>query len=87
MARAADAGATLIGINNRDLHTFSVDLAVSERLAARRPTGSLIVAESGIASRSDVARLVAVGVDAILVGESLVLSPDRSAAIRDLRGA
>ena len=87
MTRAADAGATLIGINNRDLHLFSVDLAVSERLVAHRPTGALIVAESGIANRSDVERLEAVGVDAILVGESLVLSPDRAAGIRTLRGS
>ena len=86
MARAADAGATLIGINNRDLHSFAVDLTVSERLAVCRPTGSLIVAESGIASRADVERLDAVGVDAILVGESLVLSPDRAAGIRSLLG-
>lgn len=86
MARAAEVGATLIGINHRDLHTFTVDLAVSERLAPMRPPGALIVAESGIAGRDDVQRLEAVGVDGILVGESLVLAPDRAAAIRALQG-
>lgn len=87
MERAANVGAELIGINNRDLHTFQVDLATSERLASTRPPGALIVAESGVASRSDVERLEAVGVDGILVGESLVLACDREAAIRTLRGA
>ena len=86
MSRAADAGAELIGINNRDLHTFEVDLGVSEHLALTRPAGSLIVAESGISSRVDVQRLEAAGVDGILVGESLVLATDRAAAITVLRG-
>ena len=86
MTRAADAGAELIGINNRDLHTFQVDLATSERLASSRPAGALVVVESGIASRADVERLEAVGADGILVGESLVLAEERAAAIQALRG-
>ncbi|MGN6564351.1 MAG: indole-3-glycerol phosphate synthase TrpC, partial [Thermomicrobiales bacterium] len=82
--RAVAAGATLIGINNRDLHTFTVDLATTERLAAQLPAGTTVVGESGIATAADVARLEAAGVDAILVGESLVKAPDRRAAIRAL---
>ena len=86
MTVAAEIGAALIGINNRDLHTFEVDLGRSERLVQMRPASSLVVAESGIASRRDVERLEAVGVDGILVGESIVLADDRAAAIHALRG-
>jgi indole-3-glycerol phosphate synthase len=86
LARAEAIGAAIIGVNNRDLRTFAVDLAVTERLAARRTTDALLVAESGIFSRHDVERLESAGADAILVGESLVLAPDRAAAIRQLRG-
>lgn len=86
LARATAAGASIIGINNRDLRTFTVDLATTERLAAHRPDNTLLVSESGIFDRTDVVRLAACGVDAILVGESLVLSPDRAAAIRLLTG-
>lgn len=85
-ARAVAAGGTLIGINNRDLRSFTVDLAVTERIAPRLPTGATIVGESGIATATDVQRLAAAGVDAILVGESLVRAPDRGAAIRALLG-
>lgn len=84
--RALAAGATLIGINNRDLHTFKVDLATTERLAPRLPDGVTVVGESGIGTVKDVQRLAAAGVDAILVGESLVKAPDRGAAIRALLG-
>lgn len=87
MARAADLGAELIGVNNRDLHTFQVDLETSERLCIERPAGAMVVAESGIASRADVERLEEAGVDGILVGESLVLATNRAAAIMMLRGA
>ncbi|CAA9536938.1 MAG: Indole-3-glycerol phosphate synthase [uncultured Thermomicrobiales bacterium] len=86
MARAAAAGATLIGINNRDLRTFAVDLATTERVAPLAPEGALLVGESGIFDGADVARLVAVGVGAVLVGESLILAGDRAAAVRALRG-
>jgi indole-3-glycerol phosphate synthase len=84
LERAAALGARLIGVNNRDLRTFAVDLATTERLAARRPAGALLVSESGIHSRADVERLAACGVDAMLVGESLVVAPDRRAAARAL---
>ncbi len=82
--RALAAGARIVGINNRDLHSFRVDLATTERLAPLLPDGVIAVGESGIGSAEDVRRLAAVGVDAILVGESLVKAPDRGAAIRAL---
>ncbi|CAA9555602.1 MAG: Indole-3-glycerol phosphate synthase [uncultured Thermomicrobiales bacterium] len=84
--RALAAGATLIGINNRDLHSFRVDLATTERLAPLIPAGVMVVGESGIGTADDVRRLEAAGVGAILVGESLVKAPDRGAAIRALLG-
>lgn len=86
MEIAAESGVAIIGVNNRDLHTFTVDLATTERLASLRPTGTLLVAESGIFNRDDVVRLEACGVDGILVGESIVLADDRTAAIKALRG-
>jgi indole-3-glycerol phosphate synthase len=84
--RAVVAGATLVGINNRDLHSFGVDLAVTERLAPLLPAGTTIVGESGIGTAEDVQRLAAAGVDAILVGESLVKALDRGTAISALLG-
>jgi indole-3-glycerol phosphate synthase len=86
LERAAAVGARLIGVNNRDLRSFTVDLATTERLAARKPAGALLVSESGINSRADVERLAACGVDAMLVGESLITAPDRRAAARALLG-
>jgi indole-3-glycerol phosphate synthase len=85
MERAGDAGATLVGINNRDLHTFDVDLAVSERLADSAPPGAALVGESGIFTGDDAARMAAAGMHAILVGESLMLAEDRAIAIRELK--
>jgi indole-3-glycerol phosphate synthase len=85
LGRAIDAGARLIGVNNRDLRTFDVDLATSERLAPRIPKGVLKVAESGIGDRGDVRRLRTAGFDAFLVGESLLRQNDRAAAVRRLR--
>jgi indole-3-glycerol phosphate synthase len=84
MERAADAGATVIGINNRDLRTFTVDLAVTERLAPLAPAAAIIVGESGIFTRADALRLADAGAHAILVGESLITAPDRAAAVRAL---
>jgi len=86
MARAAAAGASLIGINNRDLRSFHVDLAVTERLAPLAPAGAVLVGESGIFTPEHVARLRRAGVQAVLVGESLIVAPDRVAAVRALRG-
>jgi len=91
--RALAAGAKLVGVNNRDLKTFKVDLATTERLAARlqitrdNSQGSaLLVAESAIHTRSDVERLAKCGARAILVGESLMRSGDLSGKVRDLLG-
>jgi indole-3-glycerol phosphate synthase len=90
--RAVAAGATLIGVNNRDLKTFKVDLGTTERLADRlrkadRPASAVLVAESGIHTRDDVERLSRCGVQAILVGESLMRQADIGAKVRDLLGA
>ena len=96
--RALAAGAQLIGVNNRDLKTFKVDLATTERLAARlassprntqhapRPPAPLLVAESGIHTRADVERLAKCGAQAILVGESLMKHADIAAKTRELLG-
>lgn len=84
LERAVEAGATLVGVNNRDLRDFSVSLATSERLAASIPEGVTRVAESGIRSVDDVRRLRAAGYHAFLVGESLLREVDRSEAVRRL---
>jgi indole-3-glycerol phosphate synthase len=81
LERVFDAGATLIGVNNRNLHTFEVDLEHTIRLRPRVPDECVLVAESGIKTRDDVRRLEAAGVDAILVGESLMREPDIGAAV------
>jgi indole-3-glycerol phosphate synthase len=86
LARAAALGASLIGINNRDLRTFVTDLAVTERLAPLAPRDALLVAESGIAGPADAARLAAAGARAMLVGESLMRQMDVEAATRALLG-
>jgi indole-3-glycerol phosphate synthase len=86
LPRVFDAGATLIGVNNRDLHTFHTDLEHTLRLRDRVPDECVLVSESGIRTRSDVLRLEAAGVDAILVGESLMASPDIGAAVDSLLG-
>lgn len=72
--RAVRAGARVIGVNNRDLATFTTDLAVTERLAVEVPPGLVLVAESGIREVADVERLAAAGADAVLVGEALMRS-------------
>ena len=82
---ALAAGADLIGINNRDLRSFEVDLAVTEKLASRLPEGVVVVAESGIFTPGDVARLEAAGAHACLVGESLMREADIGLALRRLR--
>jgi len=86
MARAAELGAALVGINNRDLRSFRVDLATTDRLASLAPPGALLAALSGISSRADVERFAAVGAAAVLVGESLMVAPDPAEKIRELRG-
>lgn len=84
MERAVAAEARVIGINNRDLRDFSVDLATTERIAPLAPEGSAIVGESGIFDRTDVERLRRAGVAAVLVGEGLIVQTDRAAAVRGL---
>lgn len=84
MEVALELGATVIGVNNRDLRTFTVDLATTEQLAASIPPGVVLVSESGIACRADVERVVAAGAHAVLVGESLILSDDRVQAVAAL---
>lgn len=79
---AVEAGAEIIGINNRNLKTLEVDPDTTLNLLADIPAGTVVVAESGISERSDVVRLGEAGVDAILVGEALMREPDPAAAIR-----
>jgi indole-3-glycerol phosphate synthase len=83
---AVEAGAEVIGINNRDLHSLEVDLETTFRLLADVPAGTVVVAESGITRRGDVERLEDAGVDAILVGEALMRADDTARAVRDLLG-
>ena len=87
MARANALGATLVGINNRDLRTFAVSLGTTERLAAQAPANALLVAESGIFSNADVARVSAAGATAMLVGESLMRQANVEVATRTLLGS
>jgi indole-3-glycerol phosphate synthase len=77
-------GAPIIGINNRDLKTFTVDHELAARLRATVPADRVVVAESGIRDAKDVARLAAAGVDAMLVGETLMRAKDPGAALRAL---
>jgi indole-3-glycerol phosphate synthase len=86
LERVFDAGATLIGVNNRNLHTFEVDLEHTIRLRPRVPDQCVLVAESGIKLPDDVRRLAAAGIDAILVGESLMREADIGAAVDRLLG-
>ncbi len=82
--QAVQAGARVIGVNNRDLRTFEVDLETSVRLRALVPPDRLYVSESGIRTAADISRLRAIGADAVLVGETLMRSPDRRAALAAL---
>jgi indole-3-glycerol phosphate synthase len=84
LPRVLEAGASLIGVNNRDLRTFDVDLDHTIRLRSQVPPDCLLVAESGIHTRADVLRLEEAGVSAMLVGESLMREPDIAAAVRRL---
>ncbi|MGB3457230.1 MAG: indole-3-glycerol phosphate synthase TrpC [Litorimonas sp.] len=86
LRRAIDLGATLIGINNRDLRTFHTTLETFERLASDVPSTALLVAESGIASNADVLRLSRSGAKAYLIGESLMRQADIEAATREMMG-
>jgi indole-3-glycerol phosphate synthase len=86
LARAVDAGADIIGVNSRNLRTLSVDRDVFERIAESLPRGVIAIAESGIRTPDDIARLSALGYSAFLVGERLITEPDPGDALRALRG-
>jgi indole-3-glycerol phosphate synthase len=85
--RAVAAGAGLIGVNNRDLATFRVDLATAERIRPLLPDDAVTVAESGVSGPPGAARMAAAGFDAILVGEALVRAEDPAALVVALREA
>ena len=86
LERALSAGARIVGINNRDLSTFKVDLGTSLRLAPLVPEGITIVSESGIRSRKDIERLLKTGIRVFLVGEALVMERDIARKVRELTG-
>lgn len=86
LSRVLDSGADLVGINNRDLKTFTTNLDQTLRLRDRIPTNVVLVSESGIRTRADALRLEAAGVHAILVGESLMRQPDVGLAVERLLG-
>lgn len=83
---ALSAGAEIIGVNNRNLKDFTVDIDNSLRLRRLVPDGVLFVSESGMKTREDIARLEENGTDGVLIGETLMRSPDKSAMLRELRG-
>ncbi len=84
LTRALEIGATLVGVNQRDLHSFEVDRARAARVARHVPAGVLKIAESGVESAADVAALAQAGFDGVLVGETLLRSPDRRAFTAEL---
>jgi indole-3-glycerol phosphate synthase len=84
--RALAAGAGIIGVNNRDLKTFTVDIMNSVRLRELVPEDIVYVSESGIKTPEDVARLIANGTDAVLIGETFMRSSDKKAELAKLRG-
>jgi len=86
LEKALEMGAQVVGINNRDLKTFKVDISVTDKLIKEIPKGRVIVSESGISTREDVLWLESVGVDAILVGEALMRSKNMKAKIAELLG-
>ena len=87
LERALDAGARIVGVNNRDLRTFEVSLETSVKLAARATADVLLVSESGLRGAGDIDRLRACGFRAFLVGETLMRAESPEAALRSLTGA
>ncbi len=86
LEKSLRAGARIVGVNNRNLDTFAVDLMTSVRLRAYVPRDVVFVAESGISTAEDIALLCENHVDAVLIGETLMRSPDKKAALASLRG-
>jgi len=86
MDRALEVEADIIGINNRNLHTFEVDLKTTEALAPEIPSDCLGISESGIRTREDVKFVTAQGIHCLLVGESLMKDQDPAAALKSLKG-
>jgi indole-3-glycerol phosphate synthase len=84
LARGVDAGASVIGVNNRDLQTLDVSLETSRQLAAKKPVNSIFVSESGISTRIEIDELRDLGFDAFLVGEALVRSGDPKEMLEEL---
>ena len=83
---ALDAGARILGVNNRNLKDFTVDTDNSRRLRERIPRDVLFVSESGVRSAADVEALRQIGADAVLIGETLMRAPDKRAKLAELRG-
>ena len=84
--RAVNAGARIIGVNNRNLKDFSVDFSNAARLRDRIPPEAVYVAESGVQSTQDVAALRSIGADAVLIGETLMRASDKARRLAELRG-
>ena len=87
MGRAVAAGALVIGVNNRDLRSFRVDLGTTDRLAGLVPEGAFLAALSGIQTRADVERFAAAGARAVLVGEALMVAGNPADKVRELLGS
>jgi len=86
VAVALNAGCNIIGINNRALRTFKIDLTTTIKLVSCIPPGKVVVSESGIKSREDIIQLEEAGVKAVLIGEALIRARDRVAMLRELQG-
>ncbi len=86
LLRALDAGATIVGINNRNLETLVIDPATAERMLERVPASVIAIAESGVSTRADVERVAYCGADAVLVGSSISAAEDPAMAVRALSG-
>lgn len=86
LEKAIASAASLIGINNRDLNTFGVDIKTTERLIRKIPQGRTIISESGIKTNEDVKFLKSLGVNAVLVGETFMAAPDISAKVKEVMG-
>lgn len=86
VAMALDAGARVLGVNNRNLKDFTVDTENSRRLRAMIPRDVVFVSESGVKSAADVAALRSIGADAVLIGETLMRAPDKTAKLAELKG-